>query len=419
MLHVIMKLLFKPFYIVVLVFCASNCVLAQCIERVYMKNGSVVDGYIAEQQPGSWISVQATKATIVVSSDSLLNKSVEIMPADSLLDEWKRWASENDMYMEVDGKKFLELHTLEFANCTYAGVYIIENGPLLTFVDLTPNRYTFRWGDMSRSVKNKRPANLFSGLKEVLILDDDSRVEGQIIEQIPGKDLKIETNNGGIQSYKFTQIKTIQTKRINENRSQWSQIPLLDMIRLKDGETTLVGFIPSRTLGKELVFEFEDGSKRTIQQNQIASYAKMPNDQYVAEYDNILREGEVLLNGKPAYFANLQAQGEKLLLGEFVSDIQSVGELVCVEANLGETPTPMMLVKAHLESVSNPMDNKKIEQVLWPVITYRDLVKSSEKITREMTPLGHERVFFTVEEVGDYVLYIQGKEGFIVINVVE
>lgn len=392
---------------------------AQCIERVYMKDGSVVEGYIAEQQPGSWISVQATKATIVVNSDTLLNKSVERMPADSLPDEWKQWASENDMYMEVDGKEMLELHTLEFANCTFSGVYIIENGSLLTFVDLTPGKYTFRWQDMSRSVKNKRPSNLCSGLKEVLILDDDSRVEGRITEQTPGKDLKIETNNGEIQTYKFTQVKTIQTRRINENHRLWSQIPLLDMVRLKDGATSLVGFISSRTLGKELVFEFEDGSQRTIQQNQIASYAKMPNDQYVAEYDHILKEGEVLLNGKPAYFANLQSQGEKLLLGEFVSAIQSVGELVCVEANLREPATPMMLVKAHLESVSNPMENKKNEQVLWPVVTYRDLVQSSEKISRETTPLGHERVFFTVEEVGDYVLYIQGKEGFIVINVIE
>lgn len=65
----------------------------------------------------------------------------------------------------------------------------------------------------------------------------------------------------------------------------WTQIPLLDVIKLKDEAAELTGFISSRTLGKDLVFEFEDGHKRNIQQNLILSYAKIPNDKYVEVYD--------------------------------------------------------------------------------------------------------------------------------------
>lgn len=391
---------------------------AQTTEQIHLKDGSVLDGYIAEQIPGSFISVQSSKATIVVNSDSLQNKIIERIPVESLSNEWKEWASENRKFIERDGKKYLEFHTLEFKNCIYSKVFLLEKGSLLKFIDLTPNEYTFKWGDMYRTVKNKRPANLFSGLKEILVLNDNSKIEGQIIEQFPGKDLKIETENGEVLSYKFNQIKAIQTERLNEKLNLWSQIPLLDIIKLRDETSELVGFISSRVLGKELVFEFEDGTKRTIRQNQVISYAKIPNDKYIAVYDKVLKDGEILLNGKPAYFTALQSQGENLLLGEVVSAQLSVGDTVCVEAKLKDSNTPITLVKAHMESIPK-QDGKKNEKIIWPVITYQDLVQSHVAISRETTPLGNVKVSFTVNEVGDYVLYVQGKNEYIVINVIE
>lgn len=413
-----MKLILKPHYIIALMFCVSENTLAQNIEQIYMKSGSVVEGYIAEQKPGSFITVQSTKATIVVNSDSLQNKIIERVPIDSLSNNWKQWATENSKWIVKEDKRYLELYTMEFGSCVYSRVFLLEKGSLLKFIDVTPYKYVFKWGEMYRTAKNKRPANLFSGLKEVLVLKDDSKVEGQITEQYPGKDVKIETDNGDVLSYKFSQIKQIQTEKLNENMSLWSQIPLLDVIKLKDETNELIGFISSRTLGKDLAFEFEDGQKRNIQQNQIVSYAKVPNDKYVEVYDKFLNEDEILLNGKPAYFTPLQSQGENLLLGEVVSEQLAVGDIVCIEARFKDPNTPVTLVKAHMESIPKT-DGKKNERILWPVITYQDLVQSHVSVSRETTPLGNVKVSFPVNEVGDYVLYVQGRNEYIVINVIE
>ena len=413
-----MKLILKPHYIIALMFCVSENALAQNIEQIYMKSGSVIEGFIAEQKPGSYITVQSTKATIVVNSDSLQNKIIERVPIDSLSNEWKQWATENSKWIVKESKRYLELYTMVFGSCVYSRVFLLEKGSLLKFIDVTPNKYVFKWGEMYRTVKNKRPANLFSGLKEVLVLKDDSKVEGQITEQYPGKDVKIEKDNGDVLSYKFSQIKQIQAEKLNENMSLWSQIPLLDVIKLKDETTELVGFISSRTLGKDLAFEFEDGQKRNIHQNQIVSYAKVPNDKYVEVYDKFLNEDEILLNGKPAYFTPLQSQGENLLLGEIVSEQLAVGDIVCIEARFKDPNTPVTLVKAHMESIPKT-DGKKNERILWPVITYQDLVQSHVSVSRETTPLGNVKVSFPVNEVGDYVLYVQGRNEYIVINVIE
>lgn len=402
-------------YIIILFYANVNT-FAQNVEQIFMKSGSVVEGYIAEQNPGKFIAIQTTKATIVVNSDSLQNRIIERISAESLPSEWKMWAEENNKYIDNDGVKQLELTTLEFNNCTYSKVFILEKGAVIKFIDLSPNRYTFKWGDMYRTVKNERPSNLFSGLKEILVLNDGSKIEGQIIEQFPGKDLKIVTAKKEILSYKFSQVKQIITEKFNERMDLWPQVQLLDKITLKGENAELVGFISSRTLGKELIIEFENGDKRKIQQNAIASYAKIPNEQYVAAYDKVIKEGEILLNDKPAYFVELKPVGQYLVLGAIVSAQNRVGDVICLEANLADTNTPITLVKAHIENVTIPNEKKKRE-VPYPVITYQDLVQSHVEIKREITPLGNLKVSFLVNEVGDYVLYIQGKKGYIVINV--
>lgn len=395
-----------------------NTSYAQNVEQIYMKSGSVVEGYIAEQNPGKHITIQASKATIVASSDSLQNRIIERIPLESLSDEWRKWAEENNKLVDNNGIKQLELSTLEFNNCRYSNVYLLEKGSIIKFLDLTPNRYRFVWGDMYRTVKSERPDNLFSGLKEILVLHDGSIVVGQIIEQFPGSDLKIAVDNDEILSFKFSQIKQIKTEKLTESLDLWSQIQLLDKITIKGVTQELVGFISSRTLGKEVVFEFEDGSSRIIPQNQITSYAKLPNDKYVAVYDKILKDGEILLNNQPAYFVELESHDQYLLLGDVASIQSTVGDNICLEAKLADANTPITLVKAHLESITRK-NGKRKEQVLWPVFSYQDLIQAHQTIKREYTPLGNIKVSFDLKEVGDYILYIQGRNEYIVINVVE
>ena len=391
---------------------------AQNVEQIYMKSGSVIEGYIAEQKPGKHITFQTTKATIVVNSDSLQNKKTEQFPLETLSKEWREWAEQNNKYIENEGKRQLELTTLEFRNIVYSKVFLLEKGSLIKFIDLAPNRYTFKWSDMYRTVKKKRPENLFSGLKEILVLSDNSRVEGQIIEQYPGKDMKIETDDGEILTFKSSNVKQIITEKINEKMDLWAQIPLLDKIQVKGEDSELVGFISSRTLGKEMVFEFEGGEKRTIPQNQVIYYAKIPNEKYVAVYDKILKNGEILLDEEPAYFVQLETVGQYMVLGDIVSVQKRVGDTVCIQANLDDADVPVTLIKAHIERVTIPGMKKK-KEVPCPVITYQDLVQSPLPFVRETTPLGNIKVTFEVKEVGDYVLYIQGQDGYVVINVTE
>ena len=216
-----------------IMFYVSANAFAQNIEQIYMKNGSIINGYIAEQIPGKQITLQTEEATIVVNSDSLLNRITERIPSESLSQEWKEWAEQNDKYVKSTSGKSLELTTLEFKNSTFHRVFLLEKGSLIKFLDLGRSQYTFAWGDMYRSVKNRRPENLFSGVKEIVVLDDGTEITGQIIEQFPGRNLKILTDDEEVLSFKFSQVQQIRTEKLSDKLDLWSQIQFLDQIQVK------------------------------------------------------------------------------------------------------------------------------------------------------------------------------------------
>ena len=136
--------LFLSISFVFILFFASLKSFAQNVEQIYMKSGSVVEGYIAEQKPGKSITIQTTTATIVVNSDSLQNKVIERVPVESLSKEWKIWAETNNKLIDNNGKKQLELVTLEFKNSIYSKVYIIEKGSLIKFIKISVRTIFFQ-----------------------------------------------------------------------------------------------------------------------------------------------------------------------------------------------------------------------------------------------------------------------------------
>lgn len=395
-------------------------IFAQNIEQIYIKNGSVLEGYISEQKPTKTghITITSTKATIFVNNDSLQSRVTNVFSSDALPKEWQVWAEENNKYITKGGIRQLELATLQFPNTTYKDVYLLEKGSILKFIDVVPKNYTFTREEMYRTVKNKRPDNLFSGINEILVLDDNSEIEGQILEQFPGKDMKILSMEGEVLSFKYNQIKQIKTIKMNKQMDLWSQIQLLDKINIKDTGEELVGFISTRTTGESLTIDFENGNRRIIPLKNIALYSKVPNDKYIAAYDKVLDEGEILLNGSSAYFEKLTENNGYLFLSDMASIQLRIGETVCVEANLPNNETTITLVKAYNVEVEDGTGKNK-KKYTCPAISYQDLIKSYIPIKREITALGNIKFSFKVSEVGDYVLYIQGKEGYIIVNVIE
>lgn len=384
--------------------------VAQSFEQIHLKDGSVLEGYICEQIPGKSISVQTSKATIKANSDSLLSSSErQIMVAD-LPSEWKKWVMAQSATMSQ-----VALSTLKFKNSEYTDVLVTENGSIIEFTSLTNRVYTLPWSKVSKTVKQQRQQGVVSGIEDVIIFKDGSRQAGQITEQIPGKTIKILLGDNNSTTVNSSLVATLESQPISEELTIIEQTPLLDRIYVKGNDTPYEGFITRRQMGKELTITTLDGKEETIPLSNITRYGKYRNPEYKVISDRQLAKGEVILNGdeKGAWFAPLKSENGYFILDE-ASAIAKRGDEIIVEANLENQSGAIYLIKAYRKDIPVTGSKKTIAR---DVFTYQDLVELALPINRSQTPLGNTKVSFKVPDAGDYILSIQGYQGFIVIHV--
>ena len=133
-----------------------------------------------------------------------------------------------------------------------------------------------------------------------------------------------------------------------------------------------------------------------------------------------MAEGEVLINGdaKNAYFFNLETTDSYVVLDASSASMQmECGDTIVVEANVGNPLAAITIAKAKVRDVETI--NEKGKKVMIPkaVVTLFDLLQSKNIGTREVTVSGYVKFTLPLKESGDYVMQIQGKEGYIVIYV--
>lgn len=389
--------------------------IAQNTEKVFLKNGSVLDGYLAEQKPGNNFTVHSLEAVILANEDSLNQVTQQVCNVSDLSSTWQSWIEQHHI---GDGKS-ITLSTLKFAHSTISNVFVQERGITIKFVDLNERKYVFPWDLLGMTSKKLRDKTQRSGIVDELVMTDGRHYEGQVTDQIPGKGIKIILSDGMVQSFNYSDIAQIVSKPLSNKLTLWQQSQLLDEVVLNSGETVR-GLITSRNIGKDYSFQLRSGQIRTIKAKDIAIFRKLKNEEYKSSPERELAEGEVVINGDPknAYFFNLETTDSYVLLDEKSASMKvACGDTVVVEANVGNPLATITIAKAQVRNVETV--NEKGKKVIRPkaVVTLVDLLQSKYIGKREVTVSGYVKYSLPITESGDYVMRIQGKDGYIVIYV--
>lgn len=414
-----MKTLAKFMALGVIAACSSTA-LAQNVEKVTLKNGSVLEGYLAEQRPGKDFTVQSTNAMVFASEDSLLNVTQQQIELSMLPQAWTDWAIKNKLAEPNKDGQTINLSTLQFKHSIISNVYVQERGITVKFVDMNNRSYIFPWSLLGMTSKNLRASNQFSGIVDELVMTNGKHFEGQVTDQTPGKGIKIIFEDGQVQSFNYADIAQIISKPLNPKMTIWEQSQLLDEVVLKSTGETVKGIISSRHIGKDYTFMMKNGQSRVVNATDVAIFRKLKNEEYKSAQDRVMAEGEVLINGdaKNAYFFNLESTETCVVLDQEQASMQlSCGDTIVVEANIGNPLATITIAKAQLKEIETVnAKGKKIKEQKY-VVTLYDLLQSKSIGVREVTSLGHVKFTLPITESGDYVMQIQGKEGYIVIYV--
>ncbi len=220
---------------------------AQIAQKITLRSGSILDGYISMQHPGKNFMFAAEKAIIsrsAVEIQSIVDHEVNVK---ELPKDWIEWAEKNDAFVEKNGNRSFTLNDLITSKGIISRVHILERGDKVKYVDLSSNNYSLTW-DTIQSVKvSKRPKILLSGINRLYTLSSGMKYEGQYVEEIPGKTVGILDNIGVLQVLDASKIEKFKMFGINSSQSIFQQSEFLDSVVLTNS-SCLKGIIIEQNL---------------------------------------------------------------------------------------------------------------------------------------------------------------------------
>ena len=295
------------------------------VQKVYLKNGSVLNGYIQKQDKNDNITFCSENALICVSG-KLATTTERVYKISDLDKSWIEWAEKNDAFNGIGDARTLTLNEvianqnkdLE-ANDTVAviseekkdiktkfkinypvmKVKVLEKGFNIKYLELTPNTYNFSWDEVEAIKTDKRDKTALSGIDRIYLLNNGQRIQGQYAGESYNT-ISLYTNSGMVETFDIDNVRKIFYKPINPNQDIFEQSELVDVVKTKNNGP-IEGIIVERNFEKGanyLVIQQKTGTSQIIKFTDVAEYSKKDNSvaDYKPKFDVLLEEGELLIN---------------------------------------------------------------------------------------------------------------------------
>ena len=309
-------------YAVLSLFCVSAS-KAIVVQKVYLKNGSVLNGYIQKQDKNDNITFRSESAIICVSGKNATTTE-RVYNVRDLDKKWIEWAEENDAFNGIGDSRTLTLNEVIFnpsngydsndsiavledvgmfenefkiSHPSVMRVKVLEKGLKIKYLELTPNTYNFSWDDIESVKADKREKTSLSGIDRVYQLKNGQEFRGQYAGESYNT-LSLYTNSGMIETFDIDNVIKYFYKPLNPNQDIIEQSELVDVVRTKNNGT-FRGIIVERNFAEGsnyLLIQQQTGNSQMLKFIDIIEYSKEENTEYKPKYDILLKEGEVVIN---------------------------------------------------------------------------------------------------------------------------
>lgn len=307
------------------------------VQTVRLKNGTVLNGYIQQQDKNENITFRSESAIVCVSGKDATTTD-RVYKIGNLEKAWVEWAEKNDLFIGTGDGRTLTLNEIIFrkqeADSVASGsdgvfeeafrerhhnvekVKVLEKGINIKYLELTPNTYTFNWSDVESIKGERREKTALSGIDIVYQLKNGQEVRGQYAGESYST-LSLYTAGGMVETFAIDDVVKYFYKPINPNQTIFEQSELLDVVRTKNSGT-YHGVIVERNFtegNNYLVIQQPSGSSQMVKLDDILDLSKEENTtDYAPKFDVILKEGEVLINRMAADSVGVKKQGSNLVL---------------------------------------------------------------------------------------------------------
>lgn len=393
----------------------ANAIVTQ---KLVLKDGSVLYGYIQQQDGKGKLTIHTDSALICLSGQKVDDIKPSQVTEMELTPIWKTWAENNDAYEETSSKKTLTLSKIFFkkdsiATQTTADVLVLEEGAVVKYLELTPNVYYVKWKDILTIQAGQRSKTDLSGIDRVYKLKNGATEKGQYAGETENL-LKLFIGKMKVKSFDINDVVKYEYLPINPNQDIFAQSELLDVINTRSGEEVKGIIVEQNYEGKtnaENFFKVQTGKNptqtREVKVSDIVEVRKADNPDYHPLKDILLDEDDVYVNRQKASWINVEEHAKDndvLLLDSINADI-----VVALDAE-GKATVAVEYWSGNNDGVKKfqliRVSKKEGRKNDIYGFTYKDLATSNYPSTEPKTSVNHTtKVEFTLRDKGVHALY--------------
>lgn len=399
----------KKYMILLLVSAISMAAQAIVVQKVYLKNGSVLSGYIQKQDDNGLLTVATQEALICLKGTDANISNEQNYQESTLSKEWINWAEKHDALQGNKGNRTLQLADVHAKNGkTSYKVYIMESGITTKFLEITPNTYQVKWKDVISIKGDKRPKTALSGIDRIYQLKNGSQYEGQYAEETDST-LSLYMPNGSVRSFKLNDVVKYTFKPVCATQDIFEQSPLIDIVKSNNG-SEVRGIIIEQNYSSNknsenyVLVRQESGAIQSIKVSDISETRKEENQKYNPQIDILLKPGQVMINREEATFVKTTEENDEIILDSINNKIQIAmgannSTRISVEYRVEDNGSTdiYQLIKAEKATIKKANIYR---------FTYKDLVNSVYRAVKTETSVNHTtKAKYVVGGNGVFVLY--------------
>ncbi len=391
-----------------LIFGSSSAVVSQ---KLVLKSGSVLEGYIQSQRPGEKIVFTAECSDILLPGKEVQSITSREVSFKDLSNSWKEWADKNEAWIGSGDDRKLKLYDIVTQKRDLKNVRVLERGARVRYIDMSASSHTLSWDTIQALRSDSRDKSLLSGLNRTYQLTSGLEYVGQYVEEVPGQTISILSEDGVIQVLKSDEVAKYTIQKVNPNQTLFEQSDLIDVVKTKNG--TSKGVIIERNYGSNnyLLIQDQDGNTESIKFQDIEEYSKEPNKAYNPLTDILLKDSELVINREPSDIISVTEDTKGNICVEKKDSVltlkkETPSTIVNVEYNFGANPTAEFVIMKVKEIKAKDKKNPAVYG-----FTYKDIVKSAIKAKEVVTSVNNTtKAVYEVSDKGYYVIFDQNNK---------
>ena len=402
----------KILSILVLALSFAGAADAVVVQKIFLKNGSVLSGYIQRQDNNGNMFIRSDNAIICLKSKDATISNEKNYNIKDLNKAWLDWAEKNDEFEGVGDNRTLLLADITTKAKSVTKVRVLERGEVVKYLEMTPNTYQISWKDVINIKGEKRSKTALSGINRIYQLKSGMEFEGQYAEENDSV-ITLYLNNGVRQSFKIDDMVKCTFRPINPNQDIFAQSELLDIVKTKNGTETK-GIIIERNYTSDkdsenyYLVQQQSGAIQSIKISDVLETRKEENPQYDPKFDILLKEGEVVINRQEVVLAKIKEEGDKIVFDSLNNKVVIAKDpnnntKVTVEyrnANGSNLETYQVV------RVTKATEKRRRETVSYYYFSYRDLVNATIRPVSLETSVNHTtKAEYIVGGEGVFALY--------------